>query len=118
MKKMMISIIMLGQFLASCTPAFVPIVRTNTYYKPNYSAIIVEHIPKNAKYIGTISIVPNDHTFFKSNNASEANTVLQKEAARAGAKYIYITNFENTNNGYWWEKDWGEGIIIDAELYR
>ena len=59
-----------------CSPAFVPIVRTNAYYKPNDFAAIVEQIPANAKYIGTISIVPNDHTFFRSNDASKATHVL------------------------------------------
>ena len=55
--------------------------------------------------------------FFRSNNASKATHVLQKKAARAGARYVYITKMVNTNDGYWWEKDWGEGFVIEAELY-
>lgn len=43
--------------------------------------------------------------------------MLQKKAARAGAKYVYINKMVNTNDGYWWEKDWGEGFVIEAELY-
>ena len=102
----------------SCSPAFVPIVRTYGYHTPTYYAAIVEKIPANAEYIGTISIVPNDHTYFRSNNASTATHMLQKKGARAGANYVYITKMVNSNNGYWWEKDWGEGFIIEAELYR
>ena len=117
MKKMKLLFVFICLVFVGCSPAFVPIVRTNAYYKPNDFAAIVEQIPANAKYIGTISIVPNDHTFFRSNDASKATHVLQKKAARAGARYVYITKMVNTNDGYWWEKDWGEGFVIEAELY-
>ena len=103
--------------LVGCSPAFVPIVHTYGYNKPTEFAAIVEYVPENAKYIGTISIVPNDHTYFRGNNASIATHVLQEKAARAGARYVYITKMVNTNNGYWWEQDWGEGFLIEAELY-
>jgi len=112
---------LLGGFVflvfVGCSSAFVPIVYTYGYHAPTYYAAIVEQIPTNAKYIGTISIVPNDHTFFRSNDASKATHVLQKKAAKAGARYVYITKMVNTNNGYWWEQDWGEGFLIEAELY-
>lgn len=103
--------------LFGCSPAFVPIVHTYGYHKPTEFAAIVEQVPENAKYIGTISIVPNDHVFYRGNNASKATHTLQKKAARAGARYVYITKMVNTNNGYWWEQDWGEGFLIEAELY-
>ena len=118
MEKNNLLILLISLFLAGCSPAFVPIVRTYGYNKPTEFAAIVEQVPENATYIGTISIVPNDHTYFRSNNASKAAHILQKKAARAGARYVYITKMVNTNNGYWWEKDWGEGFIIEAELYN
>ena len=117
MRKINLLILLISLFLVGCSPAFVPIVRTYGYHTPTYYAAIVEKIPENATHIGTISIVPNNHSFYRANNASKATHVLQKKAARAGANYVYITKMVNTNNGYWWEKDWGEGFVIEAELY-
>ena len=117
MKKQKLLLYLICFVSVACSPAFVPIVHTYGYNKPTEFAAIVKEVPSNAKYIGTISIVPNDHTFFRGNNASKATHVLQKKAARAGARYVIITKMVNTNNGYWWEKDWGEGFLIEAELY-
>lgn len=118
MKKMKLLFVFTCLVFVGCSPAFVPIVRTNAYYKPNNFASIVEEIPAHAKYIGTISIVPNDYAFIRSNNSAEALYFLRTEAAKVGARYVYITKFINTNNGYWWEQEEGEGFLIEAELYN
>lgn len=116
MKRLLfLSLIALG--MQACSPAFVPIVRTYGYHTPNDYAMIVSTVPDDVTYIGTISIVPNDYTFIRSNDYSLATRILKEQAARAGARYIYIIKSVNTNDGYWWEKDWGEGFIIEAELY-
>ena len=97
MKKQKLLLYLICFVSVACSPAFVPIVHTYGYNKPTEFAAIVKEVP--------------------SNNASKATHVLQKKAARAGARYVIITKMVNTNNGYWWEKDWGEGFLIEAELY-
>ena len=62
--------------------------------------------------------IPNDYAFIRSNNSAEALYFLRTEAAKVGARYVYITKFINTNNGYWWEQEEGEGFLIEAELYN
>jgi hypothetical protein len=101
----------------SCN-SFVPIVKTYGYYPPTSNAIIVNAIPANTEYIGTIAIHPNDHTFFRGWNKERLYTQLKTAAANAGANYIYITNFEESSVDYWFNYNFGDGFSVRAELYR
>lgn len=102
----------------SCSPIFVPIVKTYGYYPPSYSAKITTTIPSNAEYIGTIAIVPNDHPVIMGWDKNLLYQTLEKEAAKAGANYVYITNIESSNVDYWFNYEEGDGFSIRAELYR
>ena len=103
--------------LESCS-TFVPIVKTYGYYPPTASAIIVKQVPNSAEHIGTISIHPNDHSFIRSWDREHLYTKLKEASAKAGARYIYITNLESSNIDYKFNQGFGDGYSIRAELYR
>jgi hypothetical protein len=103
--------------LESCS-TFVPIVKTYGYYPPTASAIIVKQVPNSAEYIGTIAVHPNDHPLAKGWDKDKLHAALKEASAKAGAKYIYITNLESSNVDYWFNYSAGDGYSIRAELYR
>lgn len=107
-------------FFILCTSCktFVPIVKTYGYYPPTSNAIIVNNIPASAEYIGTIAIHPNDHPLFSGWDKERLYTQLKTAAAKAGAKYIYITNLEASSVDYLFNYDSGDGFSVRAELYR
>ena len=115
MKKLLLSLF--STVLMGCSNVFVPIVKTYGYYQPVASAEFVDKVPKNAKYIGTISIVPNDLTYFRSWDRNEALKFVLIEVAKAGANYVYLTQIETSHNDYWWNQESGQGYTIKAELY-
>ncbi len=115
MKKVLL--LLLSIVLIGCSSVFIPIVKTYGYHHPVASAELVNQVPKDAKYIGTISIVPNDLTYFRSWNKNAALFFLLTEAAKAGANYVYLTQIETSHNDYWWNKESGQGYTINAELY-
>ena len=117
MKNVIISAILCLLLCASCS-SFVPIVKTYGYYPPTNMAIIVENVPVDAEYIGTIAIHPNDHPLIRGWDKERLYIKLKEAAAKAGARYIYIVNFESSNVDYWFNYDNGDGYSVRAELYR
>lgn len=117
MKKIFCYIVLIVILCTSCN-AFVPIINTYGYYPSTTNAIIVKNVPTNAEYIGTISIHPNDHSFIRSWDREHLYTKLKEASAKAGARYIYITNLESSNIDYKFNQGFGDGYSIRAELYR
>ncbi len=101
-----------------------PIVKTLKRYPPVESAQFVETVPYTAEYIGTIKVVPRDYSFEVKDAYNTALRSLQKAAAKAGANYIYVTYSTAPNKDFYsdlfnaFAKDYGEGVTIEAELYR
>jgi hypothetical protein len=117
MKNLFIFAILCLLLCASCS-SFVPIVKTYGYYPPTNMAIIVENVPVDAEYIGTIAIHPNDHPLIRGWDKERLYIKLKEASAKAGARYIYIVNVESSNVDYWFNYDNGDGYSVRAELYR
>ena len=97
-----------------------PIIKTVKYYAPRYqSAEIVDYIPKETIYIGTIKIVPGDDAFIRSERRKqEAIQRMQKEAAKAGADFVVITDVQKTNRDYLLDVVESDGYTIEGEMFR
>ncbi|MBQ7532054.1 MAG: hypothetical protein IJT12_10185 [Paludibacteraceae bacterium] len=110
--------------LASCSHKYLPIVKTDRYYPPATTAQYVEQVPVSAVYIGTIKVVPRDYSFETRRDNETAIRNLQEAAAQAGANYIYVTYVTAPNKDYYYRffnavtEDFGEGFVVEAELYR
>lgn len=108
----------------SCSHKYLPIVKTNKYYPPTVRAKFADKIPATTEYIGTIKVVPRDYSFETRSDYETAITNMQEAAAKAGANYIYVTYVTAPNADYYSRffnaltEDFGEGFIIEAELYR
>lgn len=103
---------------------YLPIVKTNKYYPPVKTAEYVEAVPDTAIYIGTIKVVPRDYSFETRRDYETAINNLKEAAANAGANFIYVTYVAAPNRDYYYRffnaitEDYGEGFVIEAELYR
>ncbi len=117
MKKWKLLIGLICLVFVGCFPAFVPIVKVDGYYRPTQSAQLVNEIPEDAIYIGTIKLVPHDLAGFRSRNIDKVYYLLQHESAKVGARYIYVTNLTRRPIDYIWEY-LDSGYTIQAELYR
>ena len=110
--------------LMGCTHKYLPMVKTLRYYPPVSHAVIVDSIPQEAEYIGTIKLVPRDYQFETRSDKQVIFDNLKEAAAKAGANYIYITNLTAQSQDYYYRffnaitEDWGEGFVLEAELYR
>ena len=110
--------------LMSCSHKYLPIVKTNRYYPPVATAQYVNAVPTNAEYIGTIKVVPRDYSFQTRSDYETAIKNLQEAAAQAGANYIYVTYVTAPNTDYYYRffnavtESFGEGFVVEAELYR
>ena len=108
----------------SCSHKYLPIVKTNRYYPPTAKAVYADKIPAEAAYIGTIKVVPRDYSFETRSDYETAIRNLQEAAAKAGANFIYVTYVTAPNADYYYRffnavtEDFGEGFVIEAELYR
>ena len=108
----------------SCSHKYLPIVKTNGYYAPVPTAKYVEVVPASAVYIGTIKAVPRDYSFATKSDYEIAIRNLQEAAAKAGANYIYVTYVSAPNKDYYNHffnavtQSFGEGLVIEAELYK
>lgn len=118
MKKIITFCIAFCVLLCMSCSSFVPIVKTYGNYPPTAMAIIVKEVPANAEYIGTIAIHPNDHTFIRGWNKERLYTKLKEASAKAGARYVYITDVESPSVDYWFNYESGDGYSVRAELYR
>lgn len=107
-----------------CSHKYLPIVKATKYYPPTSNAMIVDVVPADAIYIGTIKVVPRDYSFETSSDRKIAINNLREAAAKAGANYIYLTNMVRQNDDYYYRffnaitEDYGEGYTIEAEMYR
>ena len=110
--------------LFSCSHKYLPMVKTIKQYPPVSYAAYVKAVPSSAEYIGTIKVVPRDYSFQTSGDYEKAIKNLQEAAAKAGANYIYVTYVTAPNTDYYSRffnaltQDFGEGLTIEAELYR
>lgn len=108
----------------SCSHKYLPIVKTKGYYAPVPTAKYVEMVPSSAVYIGTIKVVPRDYSFETKSDYDIAIRNLQEAAAKAGANYIYVTYVSVPSKDYYYHffnavtQSFGEGLVIEAELYR
>ena len=114
--------IMLALF--SCSHKYLPMVKTIKQYPPVPYATYVNAVSSSAEYIGTIKMVPRDYSFQTRRDYETAIKNLQDAAAKAGANYIYVTHVTAPNTDYYNQffnalaQDYGEGLTIEAELYR
>lgn len=93
--------------------------RSYPNYPPTDIAEIVEHVPDHAAYIGKIKLVPSDNS--NSFNKEKAIKKLKKSACEYGAKYILITHMEASGSDFihtHLDRSFGDGITIEANLYR
>lgn len=110
--------------LIGCAHKYLPIVKTNRYYTPVQTAVYVDQVPTTAVYMGTIKVVPRDYSFQTRRDYKTAIKNLLEAAAKAGANYIYVTYVTAPNKDYYCRffnavtEDFGEGFVIEAELYR
>ena len=122
MKKILFCILCV--LLCGCAHKYLPIVKTDRSYPPVSSAQYVNNVPYSAKFIGTIKVVPRDYSFQTRRDYEIAIKNLQEAAAKAGAKYIYVTYVTAPNEDFYHRffnaitESFGEGLTIEAELYR
>ena len=124
MTKLKHLVFILAFVLGGCSHKYMPIVKTNRYYPPTPSAAFVDKVPADAIYIGTIKVVPRDYSFQTRSDYETAIRNMQEAAAKAGANYIYVMYVTAPNTDYYNRffnfviEDYGDGFIIEAELYR
>lgn len=110
--------------LVSCSHKYLPIVKTTKYYPPTANAMIVDSVPADAIYIGTIKVVPRDYSFETRSDRRTAVNNMREAAAKAGANYLYLVNMVRQNDDYYFRffnavtESFGEGYTIEAEMYR
>lgn len=99
--------------------AVVPIVKPVKYYSPRPYAEIVDCIPKETIYIGTVKIVPRGDAWLRSNGQKQyAIRRLQKSAAKAGADYVVIFDIKKSNKDYFFDLNYSDGYTIMGEMFR
>lgn len=103
-------------FAYSC--AIVPIVKPIQYYSPRPYAQVVDYIPKGTIYIGTAKMVPGDYTFITAKIKQNVIDKLLREAAKAGADYVVITDIQNNNKDYFFDVTYSDGYTIEGEMFR
>ena len=119
-----VTILFIVMLLMSCSHKYLPIVKTVRYYPPVKMAQYVKQVPTTAVYIGTIKVVPRDYSLETRRDYEIAIRNLQEAAAQAGANYIYVTYVTAPNKDYYYHffnaitEDFGEGFVVEAELYR
>ena len=125
--KQKFKILIMGAFAImciSCSHKYLPMVKATKYYPPTSVAIIVDSVPADAIYIGTIKVVPRDYSFETRSDRQIAINNMREAAAKAGANYLYIVNMVRQNDDYYYRffnavtESSGEGYTIEAEMYR
>ncbi|MBR3566220.1 MAG: hypothetical protein IKN91_07855 [Paludibacteraceae bacterium] len=118
-------LILFCTLLCTCSShKYLPIVKTNKFYPPLEKADIVQSVPSESIFIGTIKLVLREYRFEMTRDSEIVLNNLKEEAARAGARYIYLLNFAPPSSDYYSgfmqtiTRDFGEGYTIEAELYR
>ena len=106
--------------LSSCSAIYLPIVHANKYYEPLSNAVFVDTAPEGSIYIGTVKTVPHDNSIPYGDNREKAKAVMLEAAAKAGARYVVITNITQISSDYrsTIDYDYGDGISLIGEMYR
>lgn len=108
--------------LSSCG-AYYKVIPNVTYQQPVESAQIIYHRPADMSgYMGSMKIVPSDFVLYSAPQKKKVFKKLMKEAAAAGARYVYVRGLEVPGSDLVIFKgldvEFGEGVTLDAELYR
>lgn len=108
--------------LTACN-IYTPIVHVNRYFSPTTSVEILAEPPTNFQtYFGTVKVVATDNFFPTDKDYQRAIETLLEVAKRCGANYIYIRNYDSRTSDFKYlrflDQDYGEGVTIEAELYR
>ncbi len=114
-----IVLIMLCSIMTGCIAQYFPIAKIEKYYAPTVTAQIISSVSSEMIYIGKLKMVPSDNSF--SFDKEKAMGALLREAAHNGANYVYIKGLNSTFSDYesvHGDRAWGDGITIEAELYR
>lgn len=105
--------------MTGCIAQYFPIAKIEKYYAPTVTAKIISSVSPDMIYIGKLKMVPSDNSF--SFDKEKAIAALLKEAANNGANYVYIKGLNSTSSDYEaisWDQTFGDGVTIEAELYR
>lgn len=103
--------------LSGC--ATIPIAKPIKYYSPRDITEIVDDIPHNCIYIGTIKMVPRGDASVRSERQKErVLRRLQREAAKVGADCVFITDIQRSNKDYLLDWNFSDGYTIEAEMFR
>ncbi len=118
MKRNYLYVLFCACLLASCS-VLTPIVKPVKQYPPRPSAEVVDYIPQGTIFIGTIKIVPGDDAFIRSERRKQrAIRKMQKEAAKVGADFVIITDFQKNNKDYLLDVSYSDGWTIEGEMFR
>lgn len=105
--------------MTGCITQYFPIAKIEKYYAPTVTAKIISSVSPDMIYIGKLKMVPSDNSF--SFDKEKAIAALLKEAANNGANYVYVKGLNSTSSDYEaisWDQTFGDGVTIEAELYR
>lgn len=105
--------------MTGCITQYFPIAKIEKYYAPTVTAKIIPSVSPDMVYIGKLKMVPSDNSF--SFDKEKAIAALLKEAAHNGANYVYVKGLNSTSSDYEaisWDQTFGDGVTIEAELYR
>lgn len=108
--------------LSSCG-AYYKVIPNVTYQQPVERAQIIYQRPADMSgYMGSMKIVPSDFVLYSAPQKKKVFKKLMKEAAAAGARYVYVRGLEVPGSDLVIFKgldvEFGEGVTLDAELYR
>jgi len=124
-QKCLLYVVLIGVIiLVSCSHKYLPIVKATRYYPSTANAMIVDSVPADAIYMGTIKVVPRDYSFETKSDRRIAVNNMREAAAKAGANYLYLVNMVRQNDDYYFRffnavtESFGEGYTIEAEMYR
>lgn len=112
-------LIVLCSIMTGCITQYFPIAKIEKYYAPTVTAQIISSVSSDMVYIGKLKMVPSDNSF--SFDKEKAIAALLKEAANNGANYVYVKGLNSTSSDYEaipWDLTFGDGVTIEAELYR
>lgn len=120
MKKCVIILMVL--LLIGCD-LYTAIPHVEKYYAPTQGVKILSQPPSNfSTYFGTLKVVPRDGSLPTQEDLSRALEYLKAEAAKYGANYIYIRNYDPRVSDFEYlrflDVSYGDGAVLEAELYR
>ena len=118
MKRTLLGIIILLSSIYVGCAVLTPIVKVNRHYSPRANAVIVDSVPANTIFIGTVKIVPGDDGLIRPKKLNKVINCLLEEAAEAGADYVYVRDISKSNKDYFFDVDFADGYTVTGEMFR